>query len=95
MGVGSKVLGGETGDRVIERRALVTPEARTVLLRGHAAPAVLTPHVSRTTNQTIKAATMRSITVRIFGAVRRSLAAPRACQSRHRMSASTSGMTAV
>jgi hypothetical protein len=48
-----------------------------------------------TTNQTIKAATMSSITVRILAAVRRSLAAPRACQSRHRTSASTSGITAV
>lgn len=52
------------------------------------------PHVSWTKNHAISAATMSSITVRILAAVRRSLAAPRACQLRHRMSASTSGITA-
>jgi len=46
-------------------------------------------------NQAINAATMSNTTVRILAAVRRSLAAPRACQARHRISASRSGITAV
>jgi hypothetical protein len=82
-------------DLFVVEQKLVRSRAETPPNRELCKRVVLTLHVSWTTNQTIKAATMRSISLRILVAVRRSLAAPRACQSRQRISATTSGMTAV